>query len=72
MLHLILLAKSARNVEYIDYISTEEWDSPKCPGYDTKLSDGKAPVMLELWECGVPFLCSDWVLSIGQIELFDI
>ena len=21
----------------------------KCPGYDTKQSDGEAPVMLELW-----------------------
>ena len=24
--------------------------SNKCPGYDTKQSDGEVPVMLELWE----------------------
>ena len=26
----------------------------ECPRYDTKQSDGEVPVMLELWECGVP------------------
>ena len=36
-------------VEYTDCISEEEKDSPnKCPEYDTKQSDGKALVMLEL------------------------
>ena len=40
----------------IDYISAEGLDSPKkYPGYDTKQSDSEAPLMLELWECGVPF-----------------
>ena len=59
--------------------------SNECPGYDTKQSDGEAPVMLELWEMwGTPSLplhqgslwprvvAPDWVLSMGQIELFDI
>ena len=55
-----------------------------CPGYDTKQSDGEAPVMLELW--GMQSISSlplfpcvhcpgvivpDRVLSMGQIELFD-
>ena len=27
------------------------WDpTNKCPGYDTKKSDGEVPVMVELWE----------------------
>ena len=39
---------SAEAVEYTDCISTEEYDSSKeCPEYDTKLSDGEAPVMKE-------------------------
>ena len=58
--------------------------SNECPGYSTKQSDGKAPVMLELlgmqstpslsslpgplWPKVVAF---DKVLSMGQIELFD-
>ena len=54
----------------------------ECPGYDTKQPDGEVPVMLWLWrrqstpallslpgplEPGV--VASDWVLSMGQIEL---
>ena len=36
-------------VEYTNCISAEGEDSPnKCPGCDTKPSDGEAPV-LELW-----------------------
>ena len=36
--------------EDTDCISTVGWDFPnECPGYDTKLSDGEAPIMLELW-----------------------
>ena len=57
----------------------------KYPGYDIKQSDGEASVMLELW--GVQSTLSlqllpgplwpevvplDRVLSMGQIELFDI
>ena len=54
----------------------------KCPGYDTKQSDGEVPVMLELWRIwSIPSLLSlpdpllpgvltpDRVLSMGQIEL---
>ena len=31
--------------------------SNKCPGYDSKQSDGGAPVMLELWACRVLLRC---------------
>ena len=53
--------------------------------YDTKKSNGEAPVMLELWEMqSTPLspllqgsrwlgvVAPDRVLSIGQTELFDI
>ena len=56
----------------------------ECPRYDTKLSDGEARLMLELWRMwstaslsSLPgplwsgVAASDRVLSIGQIELFD-
>ena len=73
-------------VEYTDCISAEGKDSPiEFPDYDTKQSNGKAPVTLELWEMqstlSLPLLpgslwpgmvSPDWVLSMGQIELFDI
>ena len=55
----------------------------KCPEYDTKQSDGEAPVILELWRMqstpSLPLLPGPlWlgvvtlerVLSMGQIELF--
>ena len=54
----------------------------ECPGYDSKQSDGEAPVMLELWGIwSTPLLlllpgplwpavvAPDSVLSMGQIEL---
>ena len=54
----------------------------KCPGYDTKQSDGKVPVMLELWgmqsttplpslpvPLGPGVVAPDRVLSMGQIGL---
>ena len=57
----------------------------ECPGYDTKQSDSGALVVLEFWEMrSIPSLLSfpdpPWsgvvasigVLSMGQIELFDI
>ena len=57
----------------------------KCPEYDTKQSDSKAPLMLELWGIwSIPSLPSlsaplwprmvapDRVLSMSQIELVDI
>ena len=41
------MVHSAGTVEYTDCISAEDKDSPiECPGYDTKQSDGEAPVML--------------------------
>ena len=43
------MAQSAVAAEYTDCISAEELDSTnKCPGYETKQSDGDAPAMLEL------------------------
>ena len=37
-------------VGYTDCVSAERQDpTNKCPEYDTKQSDGEAPVMLELW-----------------------
>ena len=57
----------------------------KCPGYDIKQSYDKAPVMLELWGMQgttslqlLPGLlwprvvAPDRILSMSQIELFDI
>ena len=65
---------------------TEEQDYfNECPGYNTKQSDGEAPVILELWgiwsTLSLPLLPgplwpevvpSDRVLPRDQIELFDI
>ena len=47
-------------VEYTDCISAEGYNSfNKCPGYDTKQSDGQASVNLELWGMlGTPSLPS--------------
>ena len=85
------MAKSDGAAEFIDCISAEESYSlknksyslkNKCPGYDTKQSDGEAPVMLELWGMLSTFslpslpdwlwpggVTSDRVLSMGLIEL---
>ena len=44
------LYEQAGAVEYTDCNSEDKDDSSnKCPGYDTKQSDGEASVMLELW-----------------------
>ena len=44
------MAQSAVTVEYADCIFVEGEDSPnEYPGYDTKQSEGEAPVKLELW-----------------------
>ena len=56
--------------------------SPTCPGYDTKQSDGKFPVILDLWRMWstslLPSLpgphrlrvvAPDMALSMGQIDL---
>ena len=70
-------------VEYTNCFSAEELNPlNKCPGNDTKQSDGEVPVMLELWEMqSTPSLPSlpgplwpgmvapDRILSIGQIKL---
>ena len=80
------MAQSAGAIEYTDCILAEGKDSPnECPGYGTKQSDGEATVMLELWGMqSTPSLPSlpgplwprvitpNRVLSIGQIELFNI
>ena len=53
------VAQSAEAVEYADCIFAEEEDLPnECSGYDTKLSDGKAPVMSELWQIQIPLHCN--------------
>ena len=67
----LLIAQSAGAVEY----TAEE-----CPGYDTKQSDGEAPVILELWGMWSTLsllpgpiwlgeVAPDRVLFMGQIEL---
>ena len=82
------LAQSADPVKFINCISAEGSDpSPinECPVYDTKQSDYEVLVMLELWEMqstpSLPLLpgllwrrvvAPSRVLSMGQIELFDI
>ena len=82
---LDLIAHLTGAVEYTDCISPEELDFPnECPENDIKQSDGEAPV-LELWGMrstsslpsflGPPWpgvVAPDRVLSMDQIELFDI
>ena len=78
MISLSLLTQSTEAVEYTDCIPRNE-----CPGYDTKQSDGE--VFLELWGIQSTLsltlfsgslwpgdLAPDRVLSMSQIELFDI
>ena len=79
-LRLIETAQSARAV------SLQRGKTPtECSGYDIKQSDDEAPVMLVLWGIqSTPLLpllpgplwpgvvAPDKVLSMGQIELFDI
>ena len=51
LLEIKLLGQSAGAVEYTNYISAEEQNSPiECPRYDTEQSDSEASVMQELWE----------------------
>ena len=76
-------AQSAEAVEYTDCTSEKGWDpSPnECPRYDTKQSDGKVPVMLDLLGMqstpSLPLLpgplrpgtaAPDRALSMGEIE----
>ena len=79
-------AQSAGDVEYTDCIPAVESDPPnKCPVYDTKQFDVEVNVMLELLIIqsspllsllpGQPWprmIAPDSVLSISQIELFDM
>ena len=80
-----LIAQSDGAVEYTNCLPAEGEKAPprnECPGYDTKLSDGEVPVMLELWGMqSTPSLPSlpgplwpgvvltDRVLSMDQIQL---
>ena len=54
------VVQSAGTAEYTDCITTEESDiANDCLRYDTKQSDGEAPVMLELWGMqSIPLLSS--------------
>ena len=46
----VLVANLAGAAEYTEKISAEGKNFPnKFPEYDTKKSDGKVPVLLELW-----------------------
>ena len=79
------MAQSAGAVEYTDYTSAEGQGSPNdCSGYDTKQSNVKASVILELWGMrSNPLLLSlpdqlllgvvapDRILSMDQIKLTD-
>ena len=79
------MAQSTEAAEYTGCISAEGYDALKCPGFDTKQSDGEAPIMLERWGMRtIPLLSSlscplllgvvapERVLSMGQIEVFYI
>ena len=57
MIHTLLVIQSTGAAEYTDCISAEREDPQnEYLPYDTKQSDGEASVMLELWECGVPYI----------------
>ena len=81
-----ILGQLARGVEYSYCISAEGQGYPhEHHEYDTKQCAGEVPVILELWEMrstpSLPLLAgplrsvvvaSDMVLSMGQIELFEL
>ena len=81
-----ITVQSTRAIEYTNCIPVEGYDSPnEYPRYDIKQPDGKAPVMLKLWEKqstpSLPVLPGPlWprmialhrILCMGQIEWFDI
>ena len=78
-----MIAQLAGAVEYTNCFSAEGGDPRnKFPRYDTKQSDGKIPVMLDLWDMqstssltSLPgqlwpgVVVPDRVLCVGQIEL---
>ena len=86
LLQKCLKALLAGVAEFIDCFPVEGWDSSiESLGYDIKQTNGEASVMLELWEMQNTFslllllgplwtwvVVPDKVLSMGQIELFDI
>ena len=46
----LCIAQLVEAVKYTDCTSAEKYDSfNECSGYDTKRSDGEAPLMLEIW-----------------------
>ena len=52
------MAQSAGAAEYSDCFLAKGLDSPnKCLVFDTKHSDGEAPVMLELYGMKIPLNC---------------
>ena len=55
------LAQLAGAVVYTGCISIERYDSlNECPRYDTKQSDGEAPLVLEFWGMrSTPFIAID-------------
>ena len=74
--------KSARTVEYADFLSADEYPPPnECPRYDSKQSDGDAPVLelLGMWSNpSLPSLSGplwpgvaepDRAMSMGQIDI---
>ena len=81
-----MMAQLAGTVEYPDCFSVYGYDSPNaCPVCDTIRSDEETPVVLELSgmrstyslpSLSGPFwpgvVAHDRILSIGQVELFDI
>ena len=85
---LTVTAQLAGAEEYTDCISAEgvrHLPYNKYSGYDTKQSDSKALVMLELWGMWITpslsllpsslwprVVAPDRVLSLGRLELFDI
>ena len=80
--------KKSGNLLKAPHTSLQKGKTPlsnECPGYNTKQSDGEAPVMLELWGMWstppLSFLTGpqwpgvvahDRVISMGQIELNSV
>ena len=50
--HIVQSAGAVENTDYFSYrgVGHPPTRQNKCPGYDTKQSDGEVPVMLELWQ----------------------
>ena len=49
-IYIYIYSLVGRAEQYTNYISVVSYELPnKCPGHDTKRSDGDTPVMVELW-----------------------